>query len=366
MKHQSKQALAWVLAIGASSAVYGGGTWWLKKLASRAPSSSHEQEDSTGHAEAAHAPVDHPQDESSAAAPHSPAASDEPAKPADSTHHDTKATPKDHSDEKASHSGTQNKKDPAHPSEKHANEPSSHGKGSHWSYAKSAADGPSHWGNLSATFAQCEKGREQSPIDLKGAVTRASAPKITWSYNPVAVSVENNGHTIVANMPNAQNHIAIDGETYELAQFHFHNPSEHKIGGIPSDMELHFVHKNAKGGLAVIGVMLNEKAGTENPFLKPLWQIMPRESHVKAEAKPTINLAKLLPTHRDFFHYAGSLTTPPCSQGVRWFVLKEPITLSGSQVDLYSGIFGGPTNRPVQPLFGREVIQSFGPTTVAH
>ncbi len=87
-------------------------------------------------------------------------------------------------------------------------------------------------------------------------------------------------------MPDSQNHITIDGEIYSLAQFHFHNPSEHKIGGIPSDMELHFVHKNAKGGLAVVGVMLNEKTGGENAFLKPLWQAFPREPHSKAESHP--------------------------------------------------------------------------------
>ncbi len=392
MKHQGKQAIAWALALTAASSVYAGGGWWMKRLASN-HNSGHgdEHEESADHESPGHEAASEDSDshhgdtakkdehgsehgaedkdtghkEEHAAAAH---ADSEHKKDEHVSAHEEKPKAPEHHANTHGDKADEHKKADSHADTKTAEKPAkAHDGGApHWSYLKSDPTGPSSWGNLNEQFAQCEKGREQSPIDIKGAVSKASAPHITWHYSPVAVNVENNGHTIVAGMPNTQNHITIDSEKYTLAQFHFHNPSEHKIGGIPADMELHLVHKNDKGALAVIGVMIHEKAGDENPFFKPLWSILPRTLHSKAESTPTINLTKLLPTHRDYFHYAGSLTTPPCSQGVRWFVLKDPVTMNGSQVELYSGIFDTPTNRPVQPMFGREIIQSSGPATVAH
>ena len=423
MKHQTKQTLAWFIAFGASGVLFGTGSWYLKKVAARTsehrdthadeshtekpeatnndshsehPSAAahheggghegggHESKDSDKKA-GSHGNGDATKESEPKPIHHSSNKSDDHKAPEEhgaKEHGATKDNKKDNKNSKQNKKGHHDghtsiepdhkgslAKEESHPTQelKSLDTPS-HAANSapHWSYLTTDKGGPSHWGSVSENFAQCEKGREQSPINLKTSVTRADAPKITWVYNPVAVKVENNGHTIVANMPNTQNHITIDGEKYTLAQFHFHSPSEHRIGGIPSEMEMHFVHKNSKGQLAVIGVMLHEKAATENLFLKPLWQILPRELHQKSEETPTLNLAKLLPVHKDYFHYAGSLTTPPCSQGVRWFVLKDAVTMSGSQIDLYTGIFGGPTNRPVQPLFGREVIQSEGPAMVAH
>ena len=428
MKHQTKQTLAWFIAFGASGVLFGTGSWYLKKVAARTsehrdthadeshtekpeatnndshsehPSAAahheggghegggHESKDSDKKAgshgngdatkESEPKPIHHSSNKSDDhKAPEEHGAKEHGAKEHGATKDNKKDNKNSKQNKKGHHDGHTSiepdhkgslAKEESHPTQelKSLDTPS-HAANSapHWSYLTTDKGGPSHWGSVSENFAQCEKGREQSPINLKTSVTRADAPKITWVYNPVAVKVENNGHTIVANMPNTQNHITIDGEKYTLAQFHFHSPSEHRIGGVPSEMEMHFVHKNSKGQLAVIGVMLHEKAATENLFLKPLWQILPREFHQKSEETPTLNLAKLLPVHKDFFHYAGSLTTPPCSQGVRWFVLKDAVTLSGSQIDLYTGIFGGPTNRPIQPLFGREVIQSEGPAMVAH
>ncbi|MCX6118300.1 MAG: carbonic anhydrase family protein [Proteobacteria bacterium] len=396
MKHQGKQVLAWFVAIGASGAIFGGAGLWSKKMAAKSQGhqsvdlhgdsshgathgssegnshkagathdehstgqshakvdghetgkshdaadnhgDSHNSEQASSHAVSSHEESKHKIDPEHRASTEHAGTNDH--KTATSSHNDPSHTKKndDQHTQADSHSGQGSKG--SEPKEKH-------GTGVHWSYEKNAAEGPKNWGNLGESFAQCEKGREQSPIDLKGAITKASAPEITWHYNPTAVGIENNGHTIVANMPDTQNHIKIDGEKYTLAQFHFHNPSEHKIGGLLADMEVHFVHKNAAGGLAVIGVMMHEKSGFENPFLKPMWASLPREMHSKSEASPTLSLTKLLPTHRDYFHYAGSLTTPPCSQGVRWFVMKEPIAVSGAQIELYSSIFGTSTNRPV-------------------
>jgi len=378
MNVQSKQLFAWLLAFGASSAIYGGGIAYLKKTAANAH--LHHSDD---HA-SAKADHDEGHGTSSEGSGHGHGLVDATVQGHhDSSHgdengHETKESHQEKHGEEHSKAPSDHGKEPAkqkaeatHTTEhgdhkvtdKHAK---SHAAAAHWSYAKDSKDGPKAWSRLTANFEQCEKGREQSPINLSGAVVRADAPKIQWSYHTTAVAVENNGHTIVANMPNDQNHVLIDGERYNLAQFHFHNPSEHKIEGIPSDMELHFVHKNSKGELAVIGVMLNEKAGEANASIKPLWDALPRDAHVKAAKTPAVNLASLLPVHRDYFNYAGSLTTPPCSQGVRWFVLKEPVAISGSQVDLYAGLFETPTNRPLQPQNGREIIQSPGPAAVAH
>ena len=418
MKHQGKQALAWVIAVSAASTVYGGASFWMKRLASQNSEHGHDSADH-GNADEHMAANEEGEHEEHAEKPHDDASGHqekhaehaaEPSGHETASHesgahektivHAVHGTAKEQEGKHAEHAAPNGHETAAKDhdehgkSEQHAEAKeehaavTEHGKDSaaehdkegektkvakqdanaapHWTYEKKGPAGPGNWGQLNEQFSQCEKGREQSPIDLKGAVTKASAPQITWHYNQVAVNVQNNGHTIVSNMPNDQNHIVIDGEKYTLAQFHFHNPSEHKIGGIPSDMEVHFVHKNDKGQLAVIGVMINEKAGSENPFFKPLWATLPREAQAKSETNPSINLAKLMPTHRDYFHYAGSLTTPPCSQGVRWFVMKEPVTMNGSQIELYSGIFGGSTNRPVQPAFGREIIQSSGPATVAH
>ena len=354
MNDQVKQLMAWFVSLSASAVLLGGRLMWLTSHRTSPSHSSQVPTSGEEHSSDAPQKLDHQANEHTEEAPaNGTAHPHEGQKNEDHQQddHNKKETPK-----RESHKGTLKEPEGRHTSTKD----------SHWTYGKGDATGPSHWGKLDDQFAQCEKGREQSPIDLKGAVTKASAPQIRWFYNPVAVNVENNGHTIVVKMPHDQNHILIDDEQYTLVQLNFHSPSEHRIGGIPSEMEMHLVHSNAQGGLAVIGVMLNEKAGGENLFLKPLWKILPRDFNTKASETPTLNLAKLLPTHRDYFHYKGSLTTPPCSEGVRWFVLKEPVTLSGSQVELYSGIFDGSTNRPVQPQFGRELIQSLGPASVAH
>jgi len=206
---------------------------------------------------------------------------------------------------------------------------------------------------------------EQSPIDIRNAKHAASAPKIVWHYSAAKLKVENNGHTIQSNTGTSDNYVTIDGEKYSLAQFHFHNPSEHRIGGVPSDMEMHFVHKNAAGKLAVIGVMINEHAGKENKAFKPVWDVLPREKKSKVEQPVDVKLTNLLPSKTEYFHYKGSLTTPPCSEGVRWFVLKEPVNMSSGQVEMYTSIFDAPTNRPVQPIQGREIITNGAPS-LAH
>ena len=130
-------------------------------------------------------------------------------------------------------------------------------------------------------------------------------------------------------------------------------------------MELHFVHKNKDGKLAVIGVMINEAAGKENKAFKPVWDVLPRDANTKAPGNVDLKLTALLPSNAQYIHYKGSLTTPPCSEGVRWFVMKDPITISSGQLEMYTSIFDGSTNRPVQPLQGREILTNVAPA-MAH
>lgn len=413
MNHGSKQFLAWTIAFGLSTAIYGGGAYWLKKSASNHGDNDHDLTDADEHG------GDNPQSNHETAHGDSHASAHNGGSPSDghegnvaSTHNgqlDEEGHAKDHgadhgktphtaehgeqhasktasegdhhaSAAPAAHEGKAKETDSGHHAlaetnhgeakpQEHAqqneNKPKNDGHATHWTYGKNDANGPSHWGDLAKNFSLCEKGMEQSPIDIRKAASSNEAPEIAFHYGQASLNVENNGHTIQSNLVGGDNHITIDGEKYSLAQFHFHSPSEHRIAGASADLELHFVHKNSSGGLAVIGLMIHERSGKENKLFKPVWDILPRELNSKATQSAAMSLSALLPANRQYFHYKGSLTTPPCSEGVRWFVLKDPATMSGGQVEMYSSIFDGPSNRPVQPLQGRDVITN-GPPSFAH
>ena len=223
---------------------------------------------------------------------------------------------------------------------------------SSWGYV--GASDPEHWGELSSTYSACRAGLEQSPIDLKHAIN-ADFTTVDIRYQSIPLTILNNGHTIQVNVAEG-NQIQLDGEDFKLLQFHFHHPSEHTVEGAPLPMEMHFVHANAKGELAVIGVFLKE--GAENTFLRPVWQAMPRQIETaKLIPDVQVEMARLLPSDRTAFHYFGSLTTPPCSEIVKWLVFQEPIEVSPAQIAQFSDLF--PLNaRPVQPLNRRFVLRS--------
>ena len=220
----------------------------------------------------------------------------------------------------------------------------------HWSYE--GATGPSHWGELSPEFALCSKGTKQSPIDL-AKVEMKDLPDIVFNYKPAAVDIVNNGHTIQVNVDSGGS-IEIEGTEYVLAQFHFHAPSEHTIDGRHARAELHLVHKSAAGGLAVVGVFLEE--GETNHRFDPVWEHLPATVGASHRYPDTVNGSDLLPADRRTLRYDGSLTTPPGSEGVRWNVMVEPVTLSKNQLEALEKIIKG-NNRPVQNLNGRIVIQ---------
>jgi len=220
--------------------------------------------------------------------------------------------------------------------------------GKHWSYGKHG--GPAEWSHVDQAFASCQLGKAQSPIDIRDAKA-ADLPAIKFDYKPAPLRVIDNGHTIQVNYPPGSS-IEVGGRRYELIQFHFHRPSEEKIHGKAHAMVAHLVHKDADGKLAVVAVLLDP--GRDNPTINAIWGHLPKAKEKEVSAPATIDAAALLPADQGYYTFAGSLTTPPCSEGVRWFVLKQSMTLAASELSAFGKIY--PMNaRPVQPLNGRTV-----------
>ena len=217
-----------------------------------------------------------------------------------------------------------------------------------WGYG--GASNPTRWDELKPEFESCQLGKAQSPIDISNYEAGESI-EIEFNYQTSPVEVVDNGHTIEVAYPPGSN-VSIDGEEYELLQFHFHTPSEHTIDGEASAMELHFVHQNEAGELAVVGVMMN--LGEDNPIIASIWSAMSEGNKTNKSNSITIDAANLLPNDRKYVSYAGSLTTPPCSEGVSWNLLLEPIELSSEQIATFESLY--PYNaRPIQSLNGRSI-----------
>ncbi|HZZ93771.1 MAG TPA: carbonic anhydrase family protein [Usitatibacter sp.] len=223
----------------------------------------------------------------------------------------------------------------------------------HWSY--DSHHGPRQWGDMKEDFATCKVGHEQSPIDIHVKQAKAAPLEaIRFDYKPAPLKIIDNGHTVQVNYAPGSS-ITINGSRYELVQFHFHKPSEEKIDGKADAMVVHLVHRNAEGKLAVVAVLVD--AGREDALIKTLWANVPKEKEKEASpAGVMIDASSLLPASRAYYTFNGSLTTPPCSEGVTWFVLKTPLKASKGQIAEFGKLY--PANaRPVQPLNGR-VVQS--------
>ena len=221
----------------------------------------------------------------------------------------------------------------------------------HWGY--SGHSGPEHWGSLDPGYTTCSQGKNQSPINLDRMIEGELAP-ITVAYNPGGEAVLNNGHTIQVNYK-AGSTLTIDGHQFELKQFHFHAPSENTIKNKSFPMEAHFVHADKDGNLAVIALMFEE--GAANPEIEKAWAQMPHEAGSTEQLKNIVDGAALLPSGKDYYRFNGSLTTPPCSEGVWWVVLKDSVTASAEQIEKFSHAMHHPNNRPVQPVNSRLVVQ---------
>lgn len=222
--------------------------------------------------------------------------------------------------------------------------------GPHWTYA--GQTGPDNWGEMSEDFSQCQKGHMQSPVDLGGAESVGHL-SVRAAYRPGALTVLNNGHTVQVNFPEGS--VFSSGiARYKLVQMHFHTPSEETIYGIPYPMVAHFVHVDAAGNYAVLGVLFEE--GAHNPELDKVIRAAPRyEQGPRTLAAVTFDPARLLPENLGVWRYEGSLTTPPCTEGVRWHVATHRVSASAGQIAAIHAIVGD-NARPTQPLYGRLLV----------
>ena len=221
----------------------------------------------------------------------------------------------------------------------------------HWSYQGPA--GPQTWGGLKPEFNLCGNGQRQSPIDIRGGLAVDLEP-VKFNYQASPFAVIDNGHTVQVNLAPG-NHVEIGGKRFDLVQFHFHRPSEERIDGRQFEMSVHLVHKDDQGKLAVVAVLLDK--GPPQPAVQKVWNNLPLERGEESAARVQLDPAEILPTDRRYFTYMGSLTTPPCSEGVQWVVMRQPVTMSPEQLDLFARIY--PMNaRPVQQASGRRILQS--------
>jgi carbonic anhydrase len=237
----------------------------------------------------------------------------------------------------------------------------------HWGYE--AENGPERWGSMDAAWSLCSSGREQSPIDITSA-KEIELPEVdinTPSEQEVAVLNQagvihelDNGHTIQINSKTGET-MTVGDKTYALVQFHFHAPSEHTVDGEHLPMEMHFVHQGNDGGLAVVGVLLGE--GAANPGIAPLWAQLPEAPGTEAMVRIPAGFAEhIFPdVGTGFYHYDGSLTTPPCSEGVKWYIRRTPTELSQDQIAAFTATYDH-NNRPVQALNERTLYLDENPT----
>lgn len=220
----------------------------------------------------------------------------------------------------------------------------------HWSYKGDT--GPSEWSKLEDGFASCGIGKAQSPIDI-GAAQKAEKSQISFHYSKTSPKIINNGHVIQVNL-DPGNYIEIEKRRYDLLQFHFHTPAENTLNGKVMPMEIHLVHKDQSGALAVVGALV--KTGSSNELFKTLEKNLPGETGKETPLGAEIDINNLLPEDRAYYSFAGSLTTPPCSEGVKWNVLKSPIELSSGQIEKFRSLFPDGNARPVQPLGERVIL----------
>jgi carbonic anhydrase len=231
-----------------------------------------------------------------------------------------------------------------------------------WSYQ--GATGTDFWGDLAPEFQTCSSGQAQSPINipintppnLEGSGFTLNVGNLDLNYQDTPLTIINNGHTIRVDYQPGSN-LTLDGEVYELLQFHFHQPSEHLIGGKGAEMEAHFVHRHqTTGDLVVLAVLMRE--GAINQAIDSIWQQIPFSARPTTQISDlTINALQLLPENsRQYYRYQGSLTTPPCSEIVTWLVLKQPVSVAKSQLTRFFVVIGN-NARPVQALNRRSLLQ---------
>jgi carbonic anhydrase len=221
----------------------------------------------------------------------------------------------------------------------------------HWSYE--GDNGPANWGKINPQWAKCGSGNRQSPIDIRDGM-KVELEQITFDYHPSSFNVTDNGHTVQV-MVSGGNFITVNNRMYELVQFHFHRPSEERINGKGYEMVVHMVHKDGEGRIAMLALLLER--GKPQPVIQTVWNNLPLEKLETLAPSVVLDPTDLIPARRDYFTFMGSLTTPPCTEGVLWLVMKEPVQASPAQLALFSRLY--PLNaRPIQPGSGRIVKES--------
>jgi carbonic anhydrase len=221
-----------------------------------------------------------------------------------------------------------------------------------WSYE--GTTGPLNWGKLAPGNVMCEIGRNQAPINIEGALTTSAKP-LQPGYASGSKDIVNNGHTIQVDFEQG-NTLVVDNATFSLQQMHFHAPSENQIAGQSFPMEAHFVHADAQGNLLVVALMFRE--GEADSALNKVWAALPPNSGPARPLPNAVTPMAFMPKSMSYYRFSGSLTTPPCSEGVRWLVLKTPVSVSKAQIEAFEHTIRHHNNRPLQPLNGRVVIEN--------
>ncbi len=229
--------------------------------------------------------------------------------------------------------------------------PTAAGDTTFWNYQ--GKTGPLGWDKLNPAFEACSKGHEQSPIDIRGAHLNKELKPIEFHYIGGPVTLENNGHTVVVHV-DPGSYMVANGVRYNLIEFDFHHPSEEAIKGKFADMSIHLLHRSADGKLAVVAVRLIEDRGQGSAALATLWQHLPQKVGTIDKITDMFNPGGLLPDDRGYWTYTGSLTTPPCTEGVEWFVFEQELTVSRQQWQAFANLYKVNT-RELQDPHGRRI-----------
>ena len=220
-----------------------------------------------------------------------------------------------------------------------------------WGYF--GKNGPVNWGKLNPAYRECSAGHEQSPIDIRGAHLNSALPPIEFHYRGGPVTLENTGQTIVVHVKPGS-YIVYDGVRFDLDEFEFHHPSENAVHGKLTDLDVELVHKSADGKLAVVAVRFSMERGESNAMLAALWPHLPNAPGATATIPDVISAGGFLPADRAYWTFAGSLTTPPCTEGVRWLVFEEPLSMSIVQLRQFTALFRM-NSRPLQDPHRRRI-----------
>jgi len=224
-------------------------------------------------------------------------------------------------------------------------------RGTHWSYEGDS--GPANWSKINVDWAKCGNGSRQSPIDIRDGM-KVELEQISFDYHPSSFNVVDNGHTVQVGVSGG-NYITVQNRMFELQQFHFHRPSEERINGKAFEMVVHLVHRDAEGRQAVLALLLER--GAPQATIQTVWNNLPLEKFETMQPTILLDPAEMLPARRDYYTYMGSMTEPPCSEGVLWLVMKQPVQASPAQMALFSRLY--PLNaRPIQPGTGRIIKES--------